>query len=244
MIEWSGLIEGGAVWEGRVRVAGDVVVAPGARLEIRPGTVISFAARPRWSCAVFRSAKEGYPIEASQRELCDLVILGRLDAQGKEGSPIVFAAQREPWGGLVFMERSEGRFNGAVINGGAEALIQTFDRSRASLRQCHLSGARWGALARGLSEIEISGGSIASTDAGVLTTDGAVARLKGTLIQGSRGGLACEDWSLIQAMGLRLQGLSDYSLIAKHRSWGFLSGADFAEGARRFIRLDGARIDA
>lgn len=244
MISWSGIIKKAAVWEGRVQVTGDVVVAAGARLEIRPGTEISFAPRPSWSCAVFRGAKEGYPIESSQRELCDVVVLGTLEARAKQGAPIVFAGQGEAWGGLLFMGRSEGRLHGAFLNGGEEAIVQTFDRSRVFLRQCRLSGARWGVLARGLSEIEALGGMIASSDTGVLTAEGAIARLNGTLIHGSHGGLACEDWSLIRAMGLRLQGLSDYSMIAKHHAWGVLSGIDFAGETPRFIRLDEARIDA
>jgi hypothetical protein len=244
MMTWSGVIEKGAVWEGRVQVVGDVVVAAGARLEIRPGTEISFAPRPSWSCAVFRGAKEGYPIESSQRELCDVVVLGTLEARAKEGAPIVFAGQGEAWGGLLFIGGSAGRLHGVFINGGEEAVIQSFDRSRVALRQCRLSGARWGLLARGLSEVEMLGGMIASLETGVLTAEGAVARLNGALIKGSRGGLACEDWSLLRAMGLRLQGLSDYSMIAKHRAWGVLSGVDFAGEAPRFIRLDEARIDA
>ena len=77
-MEVSGELTSDAIWEDDVQLQGDVVIPEGRTLRLRAGTTLSFAPKPRWSCAVFRSAPEGYPIEASARERCDLVVFGRL----------------------------------------------------------------------------------------------------------------------------------------------------------------------
>src|SRR6267142_959346 len=126
-MRFAGELTSDAVWEGRVAVSGDVVVPPGRTLRLRAGTELVFASKPSWTCAVFRSAPEGYPIEASSRESCDLVVFGRLEIDGSAERPVRVSRPGEPWGGVVLLERGAARIEHARVFGagaGHEALFQ------------------------------------------------------------------------------------------------------------------------
>jgi hypothetical protein len=155
-MEAAGELTADAVWEGDVLLQGDVVVPEGRTLRLRAGTALAFAAKPRWACAVFRNAPEGYPIEASSRDHCDLVVFGRLDVEGTGERPVLMGRDGGRWGGVVLLERGTARLEHARLQGaagGEEALVQCFDDSRLELRSCELSRARIGVLAWGLSSV-------------------------------------------------------------------------------------------
>ena len=75
---WHGILAADTEWSGEILVDGDLLIPHGTSLRIRAGTKVRFSPKPAWSCAVFRSAPEGWPIETTRRELCDIVAQGRL----------------------------------------------------------------------------------------------------------------------------------------------------------------------
>jgi hypothetical protein len=170
--EVFGPLERDAVWTGDVLLTGDVVVPEGATLRVLPGAKIRAAAKPRWSCAVFRCAPEGWPIEASEREACDLVVLGTLIMDGA----IVSGG---PWGGITLLKSARAQLNECSFQARAPFAVQSFDDSRAELRRCSLSNCRIGLWSFGLSRVNVVGGSIIAEQTGALACEGGFIALRG-----------------------------------------------------------------
>ena len=93
---YYGELKADTVWRDQVELEGDLVVPRGKTLRLLPGTRLSSQDRPRWSCSVFRSAPEGYPIEASYRNRCDIVVLGRLEICGTRQEPVTLGTGPPP----------------------------------------------------------------------------------------------------------------------------------------------------
>lgn len=207
MIEAYGTLERDHIWEGEVLLSGDVVVPAGRTLAIRPGTRVRCAPRPRWSCAVFRSAPEGWPIEASEREACDLVVLGALLARDA-------VIEGERWGGITALGRARVELSGLKLLAGAAAAVQAFDAARVELDGCELGG-EIGVWAFGRASVSARGGRIAGARVGLLACEGARARLSGAELSGGEQALLADGWALVRARGCRLLG----PVVERQQGW-------------------------
>jgi len=243
MTEWSGRLAGDAVWSGDVLVSGDVVVPQGARLRVEAGARVSFAPRPKWSCAVFRAAPEGYPIEASEREACDLVVLGRLDVAGSPENPAVFDGERIPWGGMLFLGRAKGALRHCVIKTRTEYALQAFDDARLILEDCRLEEAQVAIASRGLSRVELLGGCVRAGRCGAVACEGSLITLEKTHVLDSPQGLCAEDWALVRAAGSRFTANKDFAVSARGHSWARLDDCGFEKVGETALRREQARID-
>jgi len=92
-------IEKDTTWEGRVLITGDVYVPPGVTLTVAPGTVIRFKRMDELSGRnMFGNDSPYYP-------QAELIIRGRIIAQGTKDRPIIFtSAEIDPkpadWGAI------------------------------------------------------------------------------------------------------------------------------------------------
>ncbi|MFI5350535.1 MAG: right-handed parallel beta-helix repeat-containing protein [Elusimicrobiota bacterium] len=220
-MEASGELTSDAVWEGDVLLQGDVVVPEGRTLRLRAGTVLSFAAKPRWSCAVFRSAPEGYPIETSSRERCDLVVFGRLEVEGSAERPVEMGRPDCRWGGIALLGNGTARLEHARVrgaSGGEDALIQCFDDSRLELRNCVLSGARVGVLAWGLSSVAAHESEVEDLGCAFFCREGSTTdlfRVRGRRLE---QGVWGQNFALARLEGCRFESCSDFGAGAYDRS--------------------------
>ncbi|MDE2313095.1 MAG: hypothetical protein KGL04_02840 [Elusimicrobia bacterium] len=243
MNEWSGRLSGKVVWNGIIEVCGDVVVPEGASLRIEAGTRVRFAARPGWSCSVFRAAPEGYPIEASEREACDLVILGRLEAAGTSNTPIFMGDGDVPWGGILFLQSASGVLRHCIIKVKTEYALQTFDDSRLALESCNVEEAQVGIVSRGLSRVKVLGGCVRAARCGAVACEGSRVVLDNLQIQDSPQGVCAEDWALVRAKGSRFASNRDFAVSAQGHSWARLEGCGFERSGERTLVREQARID-
>lgn len=90
------------VWQGDILLRGDVRVEPGATLVIEPGTTVKFVKINEFGPEKLSKDKNDHFPRA------ELVIRGRLLAQGLPGSPVVFtSAEKKPavadWGAVNFI---------------------------------------------------------------------------------------------------------------------------------------------
>ena len=207
------------------------------------GTRVSFASRPKWSCAVFRAAPEGYPIEASEREACDLVVLGRLEAAGTPNAPILMGGGGVPWGGILFLERAAGVLRHCVIGVKTEYALQTFDDSSLVLEDCRLGEAQVGIAARGLSCVRVSGGCVRATRCGAVACEGSRMVLDHLQIEDSPQGVCAEDWALVRVAGSRFASNRDFAVSARGHSWARLDGCGFERSGEPALGREQARID-
>lgn len=94
----SGILHGEVTWDGVVHLGGDVLLAPDARVTIRPGTQVLFL------------PPQGYPgglVEHPHFAGSELIVQGELRAEGTAAAPIVFrSADRQAppgsWGAVNF----------------------------------------------------------------------------------------------------------------------------------------------
>lgn len=220
-MQFAGELASDAVWEGRVAVSGDVVVPPGRTLRVRAGTELVFAPKPRWTCAVFRSAPEGYPIEASSRESCDLVVFGRLEIEGTAERPVQVSRPGEAWGGVILVERGEARIEHARVFGagaGHEALFQCFDDSRLELRHCALGPARVGVLAWGLSSVRVHQSVVEDVGCAFLCREGSTTDLFNVECRRTERGVWAQNWALARLEDCRFEDCSVFGAGAYDRS--------------------------
>lgn len=198
MEAWSGRLKEDTLWKGRIRLEGDVVVPKGVRLTLAPGAKVTAAPRPIWSCAVFRSAPEGYPIETSSRKFCDIVVLGDLQSKGTEADPVRLGDPDNPWGGMTWLSKGRGSLEWTVIQNTQESILQTFDHSLLTLKNCSLTGPQVGIWSWGLSEVRFSGGRIDVPRCGVLCCDGSTVTLQNvTVRKDCKEAFTSEKWSKV-----------------------------------------------
>ena len=92
----SGPLTGHEIWCGTVYVTGDVTVLDGAMLTIQPGTEVLFAANSDYASGGYSSSK------------CELIVQGKLVAEGTESNPITFRSTntsnptKSDWYGIRF----------------------------------------------------------------------------------------------------------------------------------------------
>jgi hypothetical protein len=241
-MDWMGTLTQDCIWEGDVSVVGDVVVPTGKCLSLAPGTRVSFAASPRWSCSVFRSAPEGYPIETSEREACDIVVQGRLEAQGTRENPVVFGVGTVAWGGFIFLQRGSGRLQETSLRSVRDCCLQAFDDSVVVMSNCRLEGAAKGITAWGMSCVRFQDGIIHADGCAVIACEGSRVQLCRSSIEGSRQGFAAEGWALLAALDCRFVAIADCCASAKQSAWLKLRGCQ-DDAQRRAIVEGGARLN-
>lgn len=229
---YYGELKEDAVWSGEMGVEGDVVVPVGKTLRILPGTRISFAARPRWSCSVFRSAPEGYPIEASHRERCDLVVLGRLEILGTEEAPVSIGRLEETWGGLTLLGRSRAHLRHVVFSCAQEYLVQIFDDAGLEVEEAEFSQARIGILAWGLSQVRCRGARFEGLDCGILCREGSAVDIEGSRFLRTGHGVWAQQWSLARTRDCGFEGCSQAGAAVYDRARLRVFGGEFLGCAR------------
>ncbi|HXT01912.1 MAG TPA: hypothetical protein VN915_14650 [Elusimicrobiota bacterium] len=239
----SGVLETDETWEGDVRVEGDVVVPEGRRLVLAPGCRLTFARPPRWACAVFRSAREGYPIEASQRELCDIVVLGRLEALGTPERPVALGADGAPWGGVLCLRSGRADLASASLSAGGDAALQTFDDARASLRDCSLCGTEIAVRALGRSLVEAAGGTIRAGRCAIQAGEGARVRLDGVELVDAPEGCSVWDGATLDATFCRFVRARERGVSVRDVAWARLRGCEWRETPVPGERRHPARLD-
>ncbi len=224
-MEFRGELSRDAVWSGRVRLTGDVVVPEGRTLRLSDGCALSFAPKPEWSCSVFRAAPQGYPIEATRRELCDIVVLGRLEAAGAS-----LVGGEGAWGGITLLEAATAQLRGCSVGGAAEHAVQAFDDSVLKLSGGEIFGARMGILGWGLSRVYARQTHFHDCGSAVLCREGAFARLEACRLSRLSEGAWAQQWSLIEAERCSFEECSNFRAGAYERSRVTVDGA-VVEGA-------------
>ncbi len=235
MTEYSGELGLDTTFAGQVAITGDLVVPRGVILTLAPGTELGFAPSPRWSCSIFRSAPEGYPIEASLRSRCDMVVLGRLVARGSPAKPIRFGRRGQPWGGITALGAGRLEIEHAALEGAEEHLIQCFDDARAFLADVQFSYAKRGLLAWGLSRIACDGSRLEDLETGFLLREGARAEITGASFARMSEGLWTQQWSLARAADCRFLDCSNFGAGAYDHSRLKASGCSYAACVRSFV---------
>ena len=97
------------VWEGRIRVTGDVYVKEGATLTIKPGTVIRFdTIEPKLE---EQGGRNMFSVDTPYFPGAEIIVKGRIIAVGTKDSPIVFTssdkdAKPGSWGSINLLGSS------------------------------------------------------------------------------------------------------------------------------------------
>ena len=238
---WHGVISDDTEWSQEVLVDGDVLVPAGKTLRLAAGTAVRFAPKPSWSCAVFRSAPEGWPIEATRRELCDLVVQGQLDILGTEAAPVALGRSEEPWGGLTFLGRGCGLLRQARFQGARETSLQAFDEARLDCEGCVLRGGEKGLWTWGCARVRLSSGEIAAGRWGAICCDASQVRLERVFFRGGEQGCSASGWSLVDLAGCKFEGQSDSTVYALDHGWVRLENCALPTPP---LHRDQARIDS
>lgn len=220
----AGVLERDERWEGDVRVDGDVVVPAGVTLRVSAGCRVFFSPRPRWSCAVFRSAPEGYPIETSNRELCDLVVLGRLVVEGAAAAPVTLGADDAPWGGLVALDRGAAELSHGRLRPSGEHAVQAFDDARVLLSSCAIERAEVGLWAMGFSRVEARDCGLRASRCGAHAAEAGRLVLARTRIEGCAQGCSAQDFATVEARGCVFAGTRDFGLSLRGRAYARSAG--------------------
>ncbi len=182
------------VWQGEVRVEGEVTIAPQATLTLKEGTVVRF-----------RDSAGGHGV---------LVVQGRIVAEGSAEKPVVFTSRNDDgttgaWQGIVLLASGKKnvleqcRIEGAEI--GIDASFSTITLKHASFRKCRTGARLQDTLA------VITGSSAGECGTGVILYD-SEAEIRSTDFFGNRVGLFAARTSLALAgsrfTGNNLLGLS------------------------------------
>ena len=238
---WHGALTADTEWSGEVLVDGDLLIPQGKLLRIHAGTKVRFAPKPAWSCAVFRSAPEGWPIETTRRELCDIVVQGRLEILGAVGASISLGTPEEPWGGLCFLGQGRGRLRQVRIAGARETSLQALDDARIDCVGCLMRDSEKGLWAMGLARVRFISGEIAAERWGAICCEGAQVRLERSLLRGGEQGCSASGWALVELAGCRFEGQVESAVCALDHGW--VRMTDCVSSIPP-TRLNQARIDA
>jgi hypothetical protein len=238
-----GRLDRDAVWSDEVLVTGDVLVPAGRTLRIEAGTRVRFAARPHWACSVFWRSPTSDSIEATLRELCDLVVLGRLEVMGTADAPVLLGADAPAWGGITCLEAGEVRLRHAVLAGTTRFAVQAMDDATVVAEDSHCSGSEFGLWGWGTSRFEWTRGSLQGSRASVICCEGSHAHLVQTE-DASNEGVATMDWALARVDGGSFVSPRKHCVVARHRSWVKLRGCRGVTAEPvAIVCLDDARVE-
>ncbi len=145
----SGVLQQDETWSGHVRLTGDVVIPPGRSLTLLPGTRVSLTPQQSDYDVAVRRQAQGRERELAHRGLIDLVVQGRLRAEGgrwwwqrielgRAGEDLI------GWGGVVFVGEPGASTLSYVTVHHAQTAIRCLDRSspvvRNSLLKLNVNG--------------------------------------------------------------------------------------------------------
>ncbi len=150
----QGVLPGLTVWEGEVRVEGDVWVPPGGRLVIEAGTRVRFA-----------EALSTKTDPVFWHPGTELAVGGELEVRGTRESPVVFEGEG-PWGGIVAAPGGRASLRHAVIRGAREALLCV--GSRCDLESVEVDGAAYGIVSGPGASVEAEDVRLTGCGVGVL----------------------------------------------------------------------------
>lgn len=129
-IRVSGDLDDRQVWQGRVEIVGDVVLAEGSELRILPGTEVVFLPAP---------AEQDRWTEHPHFPGSELIVRGRVEALGTAQQPIIFRAA-DPgagagaWGGVNLVESPQADFAYCIFTQADSALHSW--QSQVFVEQC------------------------------------------------------------------------------------------------------------
>jgi hypothetical protein len=239
-----GRLDRDAIWSDEVLVTGDVLVPAGRTLRIAAGTKVRFAARPRWACSVFWRSQTSDSIEATLRELCDLVVLGRLEVMGTAAAPVLLGADSPPWGGITCLESGEVQLQHAILSGTTRFAVQAMDDATVVGLDSRCSGSEFGVWAWGTSRITWTRGSLHGSRASVICCEGSHAHLVQTE-DASNEGVATMDWALARVDEGSFVSPRKHCVVARHRSWVKLRGCrGVAAEPVAIVCLDDAHVES
>lgn len=176
-----GRLSGEAAWEGDVRLRGDLVIEPGARLTLRAGCRVTVApGRTRWPVSR-PGGGEWVTLDASPK----ILVLGTLLAEGTGEAPVRISG--EDWAGIHFIGSSEGDLRGVESRGASEG-VTCWDSSLAVLRDCRIRGPK-GLSAYGSSTLTAAGCEIGGGGTGLIAADSARVKAEGSRWEGAGTGI-------------------------------------------------------
>lgn len=171
----SGVVTGHRVLRGEVYLADDARVAPGAVLELRPGTTV-----------YVRSA-EGTQIDPEYlSSLTELLVRGRLDIHGTARRPVRFipltpvSPDQPAWAGITLTGAEGGRIVGARIEQAETAVLCI--ASSPEIRANVFTGNRYGIIAQQGSAPRILDNRIEKGEGGIFCWRGSNPEITGNEI--------------------------------------------------------------
>jgi signal peptidase I len=126
----AGEIKGKVSLAGRVLVAGDVTVLPGASLSLAPGAEVRFSRAKYGNDSALRP--DGLlPLDFSDGRLCKILVYGELLCGG-DGAPVRLGDGDAQWDSIIFLGRSSGVIRNTEFRGRSRPL-RAMDFSRLSV---------------------------------------------------------------------------------------------------------------
>ena len=184
----SGIISQDAVWQGEVAVTGDVVIQDDVTLTIMPGTVVRIdSRRSDYDYMIMKPVAEDMTDILNDNK-CDIVVRGKLKAEGKEGNKIVFESGKSDreehgqWGGIfIFGNGNDSVIDNAVINN-AKISIFCWDGSKPTIKYCTIAGNDYGIVALDSSAPEVADNVIKENKYGIAVYDTSTPEIRGNRI--------------------------------------------------------------
>jgi len=110
--QYTGVLKRDTVFSGRVVIKGDLVVDKGVELKILPGTICYFINEGKDSFTIKKRVKDT-EVDFGFGKRTSLIVKGKLIAEGESENTIEFRKIPEKggryyWGGIIFVENSEG----------------------------------------------------------------------------------------------------------------------------------------
>lgn len=174
--EYAGAYGGDLVWSGTVTMAGDVLILPGGKLTVRPGTEVRVV------------PAEGTQIDPEYfSSLTELLVRGTLEVEGTAQQPVRFVVVDRPepeaiaWAGITF-DAAAGAVRHAVIER-AETAVRCV-ASAPELVGNRLLRCRYGVIAQAGSHPQILDNVIEDGEGGVFCWRGSNPTLQGNRISG------------------------------------------------------------
>ena len=140
----SGRLAADETWSGEITVADYLVVPPGVRVTVLPGTRIVFARKEPWFFPVLRA---GDKLRELDSRLAKVLVYGAFVAEGGPASPVVL--EGEAFGGLHALGGGSVRLDGCALKGSGGAALSAWDSSLVSARRCAFLSCARGAEAFG-----------------------------------------------------------------------------------------------
>jgi nitrous oxidase accessory protein NosD len=175
--EVRGTLTEDETWGGEITVVDDFLVPAGRTLRILPGTVIRV-----------RTADTSRTEPEFLDNRTELLVRGRLIAEGKADALISFAAAGPPgeaggrsWAGVIF-DGGEGRISHCRISGSEYGVLLLSSAPR--LEEVRITGVRHGVMLYGPSTSRMEGITVEADEGGIYSWAGSAPRISGSSFRG------------------------------------------------------------